>query len=83
MESFIYTEFKDLKAETLQIYLKDSEKIVNLSPYTHTVEFTKTGIIVNNINTMGRYQEIVRRFIPIDNILMIKSIRNETIEGEE
>ena len=80
MESFIYTEFKDLKAETLQIYLKDSEKIVNLSPYTHTVEFTKTGIIVNNINTMGRYQEIVRRFIPIDNILMIKSIRNETIE---
>ena len=83
MESFIYTEFKELKAETLQIYLKDNEKIVNLSPYTHTVDFTKTGIIVNNINTMGRYQEIVRRFIPIDNILMIKSIRNETIEGEE
>lgn len=83
MKSFIYKAFKDLEAETLQIHLEDSEKIVNLSPYTHTVEFTKTGIIVNSINMMGRYREITRQFIPFDNILMIKSIRNETIEGEE
>lgn len=77
MKSFIYKEFIDFEAETLQIHLKDSEKIVNLSQHTHGVEFTKTGIIVNSINS--RYREITRQFIPIDSILMIKSIRKDTL----